>query len=64
MDIDIDNYTWIASQIEDYHNSLDRLTPLEALQERDRIEMHIEHIRLPEYRKRELYRMLGGAKDE
>lgn len=62
MDIDIDNYTWIASLIEKYYNNLEKWTPLEAQQERERIEMHIEHIRLPEYRKRELYRMLGGAK--
>ena len=62
MDIDIDNYTWIASLIEKYYNNLEKWTPLEALQERERIETHLEHIRLPEYRKRELYRMLGGAK--
>lgn len=60
----MDNYEWIASQIEDYHNGLEKWTPLEALQERERIETYLEHIRLPEYRKRELYRMLGGAKNE
>lgn len=56
------NYEWIATQIEDYHNSLEKWTPLEALQERERIETYLKHIRLPEYRKRELYRMLGGVK--
>ena len=60
----MDNFEWIASLIEKYYNSLEKWTPLEALQERERIETHLEHIRLPEYRKRELYRMLGGAKDE
>ena len=58
----MDNYEWIASLIEKYYNNLEKWTPLEAQQERERIETHLEHIRLPEYRKRELYRMLGGAK--
>lgn len=58
----MDNFEWIASLIEKYYNNLEKWTPLEALQERERIETHLEHIRLPEYRKRELYRMLGGAK--
>lgn len=60
----MDNFEWIASLIEKYYNNLEKWTPLEALQERERIETYLEHIRLPEYRKRELYRMLGGAKDE
>lgn len=60
----MDNFEWIASLIEKYYNNLEKWTPLEALQERERIETHLEHIRLPEYRKRELYRMLGGAKNE
>ena len=62
MDIDIDNYTWIASQIEDYHNSLDRLTPLEAVQERELIENRLKYIGLPPEKKQELWKMLGGAK--
>lgn len=62
MDIDIDNYTWIASQIEDYHNSLDRLTPLEAVQERELIEIRLKCIGLPPEKKQELWKMLGGVK--
>ena len=58
----MDNYEWIASQIENYHNSLEKWTPLEALQERERIERHLENITLPGFQKRELYRMLGGVK--
>lgn len=62
MDIDIDNYTWIASQIEDYHNSLEKWTPLEALQERELIETRLKYIGLPPEKKQELWKMLGGVK--
>ena len=62
MDIDIDNYTWIASQIEDYHNSLEKWTPLEALQERELIGNRLKYIGLPPEKKQELWKMLGGVK--
>ena len=58
----MDNYEWIASQIEDYHNSLEKWTPLEALQERELIETRLKYIGLPPEKKQELWKMLGGVK--
>ena len=42
------NYEWIATQIEDYHNSL--------------IENRLKYIGLPPEKKQELWKMLGGVK--
>ena len=56
------NYEWIATQIEDYHNSLEKWTPLEALQERELIETRLKYIGLPPEKKQELWKMLGGVK--
>lgn len=58
----MDNYEWIASQIEDYHNSLEKWTPLEAVQERELIETRLKYIGLPPEKKQELWKMLGGVK--
>lgn len=56
------NYEWIATQIEDYHNNLEKWTPLEALQERELIETRLKYIGLPPEKKQELWKMLGGVK--
>lgn len=58
----MDNFEWIASQIEDYHNNLEKWTPLEALQERELIETRLKYIGLPPEKKQELWKMLGGVK--
>ena len=58
----MDNFEWIASQIEDYHNSLEKWTTLEALQERELIENRLKYIGLPPEKKQELWKMLGGVK--
>ena len=58
----MDNFEWIASQIEDYHNSLEKWTPLEAQQERELIETRLKYIGLPPEKKQELWKMLGGVK--
>lgn len=58
----MDNKGWILSQIESYQKRIGLMSPAEACEELERIDRCLEHIRLPDYQKRELYKLLGGVK--